>query len=46
MRREIVELKKMVGQPGGSLAIRRQKLTQLQAELAEKQGKYSDQHRK
>ena len=43
VRREIAELKKMVGQPGGA-AIRRQKLTQLQAELAEKQGKYSDQH--
>jgi succinoglycan biosynthesis transport protein ExoP len=33
-----------VGQTGGSAAIRRQKLTQLKAELAEKQGKYSDQH--
>ena len=44
VRREIAELKKMVGQAGGSASIRRQKLTQLQAELAEKQGKYSDQH--
>jgi succinoglycan biosynthesis transport protein ExoP len=43
-RREIAELRKMVGQSGGSTAIRRQKLTQLQAALAEKQGKYSDQH--
>jgi polysaccharide biosynthesis transport protein len=44
VHREIAELKKMVGQPGGSASIRRQKLTQLKAELAEKQGKYSDQH--
>jgi uncharacterized protein involved in exopolysaccharide biosynthesis len=44
VRREIVELKKMVGQTGGGASIRRQKLTQLRAELAEKQGKYSDQH--
>ena len=44
VRREIAELKKMVGQPGGSASTRRQKLTQLKAELAEKQGKYSDQH--
>jgi hypothetical protein len=44
VRREIAELKKMVGQPGGSASMRRQKLTQLRAELAQKQGKYSDQH--
>jgi succinoglycan biosynthesis transport protein ExoP len=44
VRREITELKKMVGQSGGSASIRRQKLTQLKAELAQKQGKYSDQH--
>jgi protein tyrosine kinase modulator len=44
VRREIAELKKMVGQPGGGASTRRQKLTQLRAELAAKQGKYSDQH--
>jgi len=44
VRREIAELKKMVGQAGGSAAIRRQKLTQLKAELTQKQGKYSDQY--
>jgi uncharacterized protein involved in exopolysaccharide biosynthesis len=44
VRREIAELKKMVGQPGGSASTRRQKLTQQRAELAQKQGKYSDQH--
>jgi uncharacterized protein involved in exopolysaccharide biosynthesis len=44
VRREIAELKKMVGQPGGSASTRRQKLTQLRAELAQTQGKYSDQH--
>ena len=44
MHREIAELKKMSGQPDGSASVRRQKLTQLRAELAEKQGKYSDQH--
>jgi succinoglycan biosynthesis transport protein ExoP len=41
-RREIAELKKMVGQTGGSESMRRQKLAQLKTELAEKQGKYSD----
>jgi polysaccharide biosynthesis transport protein len=44
VRREIAELRKMVGQTSGSAAIRRQKLTQLTADLAEKQGKYSGQH--
>jgi uncharacterized protein involved in exopolysaccharide biosynthesis len=44
VRREIAELKKMVGQIGGSASTRRQKLTQLQAELVQTQGKYSDQH--
>jgi polysaccharide biosynthesis transport protein len=44
LRREMAELKKIVGQPGGSASTRRQKLTQLRAELAQKQGKYSDQH--
>lgn len=43
-RREIAELKKMVGQKGGSASLKRQKLTQLKAELAQKQGKYSDNH--
>jgi len=44
VRRETAELKKLVGQKGGSTSMRRQKLTQLKAELAQKQGKYSDEH--
>jgi succinoglycan biosynthesis transport protein ExoP len=44
VRREMAELKKLVGQKSGSISLRRQKLTHLKAELAEKQGKYSDEH--
>jgi succinoglycan biosynthesis transport protein ExoP len=44
VQREIAELKKVVGQTGGSAVARRKKLAQLKTELAEKQGKYSDQH--
>lgn len=44
VRREMVELKKMVGQTSGSASLRRQKLTQIKAELAQKQGKYSEEH--
>jgi succinoglycan biosynthesis transport protein ExoP len=43
-KREIAELKKVVGQTGGSAVARRKKLEQLKTELAEKMGKYSDQH--
>ena len=38
VRREIAELKKMVGQTGGSAAIRRQKLTQLQGGISRETG--------
>jgi succinoglycan biosynthesis transport protein ExoP len=44
VKREMAELKKIVGQRGGSASVQRQKLTQLQAELAQKQGRYSDEH--
>jgi polysaccharide biosynthesis transport protein len=44
VKREIAELKKLVGSTSGSLVVRRKKLAQLKNELAEKQGKYSDQH--
>jgi succinoglycan biosynthesis transport protein ExoP len=44
VRREMAELKKLVGQKSGTVSLRRQKLTQLKAQLAEKQGKYSDEH--
>jgi polysaccharide biosynthesis transport protein len=44
VKREMGELKKVVGSGGGSPSIKRQKLTQLRAELAQKQGRYSDQH--
>jgi succinoglycan biosynthesis transport protein ExoP len=44
VKREIAELKKLAGSPGGSPSLKRQKLTKLKAELAEKQGHYSDQH--
>ena len=40
----MAELEKLVGQKGGSASLKRQKLTQLKAELAQKQGKYSDEH--
>lgn len=44
VRREMAELKKLVGQKGGSASMKRQKLTQVKAELAQKQGRYSDEH--
>lgn len=44
VKREMAELQKLTGSPGGSPSIKRQKLTKLQAELAALQGRYSDQH--
>ncbi|MFZ2087115.1 MAG: GNVR domain-containing protein [Desulfobaccales bacterium] len=44
IKREMAELQKLTGSPGGSPSVKRQKLTKLQSELAEKQGRYSDQH--
>jgi uncharacterized protein involved in exopolysaccharide biosynthesis len=40
----MAELQKLTGSPGGSPSVKRQKLAKLQSELAEKQGRYSDQH--
>ncbi|WP_449245595.1 GumC family protein [Desulfobacca acetoxidans] len=44
IRREIVELEKLVGAQGGSASVKRQKLAALQLELAEKQGKLTAEH--
>jgi protein tyrosine kinase modulator len=44
VKREMAELQKLTGAPGGSPSLKRQKLTKLQTELAEKQGRYSNQH--
>jgi succinoglycan biosynthesis transport protein ExoP len=43
-KREITELKKLTGSAAGSPSLKRQKLTKLQGDMAEKLGHYSNQH--
>ncbi len=44
LKKEIAGLEKMVSAQGGQASVRRQKLTQLQAELATKEGRLSADH--
>lgn len=44
VKREMAELEKVVGSSGTPPALKRQKLTQLEAELAQKQGRYAADH--